>query len=45
MKLNEKKTKIMLINFTRNYQFATRLKLMNTNIEHVKEAKILGTSQ
>ena len=43
MKLNQKKTKIMLINFTKNYQFATRLKLNNSNIEQVREAKVLGT--
>ena len=43
MKLNEKKTKIMVINFTKNYQFATRIKLKDSNVEQVKEAKILGT--
>ena len=39
----EKKTKILLLNFTKKYQFATRLKLKGTNIEQVSEAKILGT--
>ena len=43
MKLNEKKTKSLLFNFTKKYQFATRLKLKGSNIEQVNEAKILGT--
>ena len=43
MKLNEKKTKIMLINFTKKYQFVTRIKLKNANVEQVSEAKVLGT--
>ena len=43
MKLNEAKTKIMLINFTKKYQFTTRLKLRGSNIEQVHEAKVLGT--
>ena len=43
MKLNEKKTNILLFNFTKKYQFATRLKLKGSNIEQVNEAKILGT--
>ena len=42
-KLNEKKTNIIIINFTSNYQFETSLKLKSTNIEHVKETKIFGT--
>ena len=43
MKLNKKKTTIMLINFTKKYQFSTRLKLNDTNIEQVKNIKVLGT--
>ena len=43
MKLNEKKTKILLFNYTKNYQFATRLKLKGSVVEQVSEAKILGT--
>ena len=43
MKLNKRKNKIMLVNFTKKYQFATRLKLKDTNIEQVNEAKVLGT--
>ena len=33
----------MIINFTNNYQFTTRLSLNNTNIEIVDHMKILGT--
>ena len=43
MKINEKKTKSMVINFTNNYQFTTRLQLKETNVEIVNEMKILGT--
>ena len=43
MKLNEKKTKIMIINFTNKYQFTSRMKLRGSNIEQVREAKVLGT--
>ena len=43
MQLNKAKTKIMLINFTKNYQFVSRIKLKDSVIEQVKEAKVLGT--
>ena len=43
MKLNTKKTKNMIFNFTKNHQFTTRMKVNNNNIEVVKEFKILGT--
>ena len=43
IKLNKKKTTIMLINFTKKHQFSTRLKLKDTNIEQVKHFKVLGT--
>ena len=33
----------MIINFTHNYQFNTRIKLHNENIEIVDKMKILGT--
>ena len=33
----------MIINFTNNYHFQTRLKLNNKNIEVVDQIKILGT--
>ena len=44
MHLNEKKTKAMIVNFTKKYQFTARLKLNNTNIEIVDSMKILGTT-
>ena len=43
MLLNEKKTKNMIFNFTKNYPFATRLKLNNQSIETVKSTRLLGT--
>ena len=43
MQISEKKTKSMIVNFTRNYQFMTRLILNHTNIEVVDKMKILGT--
>ena len=43
MKLNVKKTKTMLFNFTKKYQFTTKLNLMDENIEMVRETKLLGT--
>ena len=42
MILNQKKTKVMLFNFTNNYQFSTRLTLQNENLEIVDRAKLLG---
>ena len=43
MLINERKTKTMIFNYTNNYQFTTRLKLNNVNLEVINEAKILGT--
>ena len=43
MKINQKKTKTMLFNFTHNYQFMTRLVLNGENVEVVSETKLLGT--
>ena len=43
MEISSKKTKAMIINFTDNYQFTTRLQLHNRNIEVVDQMKILGT--
>ena len=43
MVISKKKTKAMLFNFTQNYQFGTRLKLEDENIEIVNEMKLLGT--
>ena len=42
MALNEKKTKVMIFNFTDKYKFTTRLQLNNTNLEVVNQAKLLG---
>ena len=43
MALNPKKSKIMIINHTHNYQFGTRLKIGSDNVDCVQQAKILGT--
>ena len=43
MIISEKKTKVMLFNFTEKYQFTTSLSLKGTNIEVVDKMKILGT--
>lgn len=44
MILNQRKTKAMVFNFTDKYQFSTRLKLNNENLEIVKHAKLLGVT-
>ena len=41
--MNTLKSKNMVVNFTRKYQFGTRLLIEGTNIEVVRSAKILGT--
>ena len=43
MKLNEKKTQVMIFNFTRNYQFSTRVQLNEKLLETIQETKLLGT--
>ena len=43
MIISEAKTKSMIVYFTNNYRFQTRLKLNNMNIEVVDKIKILGT--
>ena len=43
MKMNQKKAKAMIFNFTNNFQFTTRLQLKEENIEIVNQMKILGT--
>lgn len=43
MVISEKKTKVMIFNFTENFQFATRLELKGKNVEMVDNMKILGT--
>ena len=42
MELNATKTKFMVINFTNNFQFNTRIKLGDTLLEEVKECRLLG---
>ena len=43
MKLNEKKTKSIIFNFSRKHQFITKLSVKNQNIEVVKETKLFVT--
>ena len=43
MLLNINKTKIILFNFTTNYQFSTRLKIDGIPLEILNEVKLLGT--
>ena len=42
MKLNAKKTKYMVIDFTEKYQFNTRIYIDEKLIEEVSETKLLG---
>ena len=42
LKINSNKTKYMIFNNTRNYQFNTRLHLHHTVLDQIKEAKLLG---
>ena len=41
--INENKTKTMIFNYTRNYQFTTRLSLNEQNVEVIDSTKLLGT--
>ena len=43
MKLNEKKTKNIIFNFSKKFQFNTSLSVNNKEIEVVNETKLLGT--
>ena len=43
MKINQLKTKTVIFNYTKNYQFCTRLKLNGEILETVDETKLLGT--
>ena len=43
MMINEKKTKTMIFNFTENFQFTTRIRLKDANIEVIKSTRLLGT--
>ena len=42
MKLNEKKTKFMLFNYTNKWQFNTRIYINNALIEQVQETPLIG---
>ena len=42
-KLNVKKSNVMIFNFTKDFQFSTRLYLENTLLEIIDETKLLGT--
>ena len=42
MKLNTDKSKYMVLNFTNDWQFSTRLSVESNGLEQVSEAKILG---
>ena len=43
MQLNESKTKVMVFNYTRNYQFSTRIMLNGSLLDTVNETLLLGT--
>ena len=43
MELNEKKSKVMIFNFTRDYQFSTRLSINGNLLETLDKMKLLGT--
>ena len=43
MKLNTNKSKLMIFNFTQNYQFTTRVTMDGEPIEIVENTKLLGT--
>ena len=43
MQLNVDKTKLMIVNYTQNYQFRTRLSIDGAPIEIVEQTKLLGT--
>lgn len=44
MRLNERKTKSMIFNFSKKNQFTTKLSVNNVNLDIVTEAKLLGTT-
>ena len=43
MQLNESKTKVMVFNYTRNYQFSTRIMLNGSLLDTINETLLLGT--
>ena len=42
IQLNQKKTKFMIFNFTKDKQFTTNIKLKDETVEIVNESKLLG---
>ena len=42
MKLNKKKTKAMIFNFSKDHKFTTDLKIDDETLEIVNQAKLLG---
>ena len=43
MKINEKKTKTMIFNYTKNHQFTTRLEMNGEKLEVIDSTRLLGT--
>ena len=44
MKLNTKKSNIMIFNFSKNKQFTTRIKLGGEHLDVIEQTKLLGTT-
>ena len=44
MKLNSKKTKNQIFNFSKKYQFSTHVKIRDSEIETISDTKLLGTT-
>ena len=42
MKLNEEKSKVMIVNLSKKYQFSTRIMMNESMLEIVNETKVLG---
>ena len=42
MKLNHKKSSVMVFNFTNKYQFSSRINMEGTRLEIVEQCKLLG---
>ena len=43
MKINERKTKTMIFNFSKNYKFTTRLEMNGEPLDVIESTKLLGT--
>merc|ERR1712032_1429641 len=44
MKLNSKKSKNQIFNFSKKYQFSTNIKIKDDKIETISDTKLLGTT-